>query len=167
MNAQSKALSVEDIEIKFKENKTTVATYAHGPYHAKILRNWVQKDKGGLYTQQNGKISNPSGVPRMINSFLVFFPADSYAFFALAKWVEKQIKRYVPSMSSRRVAESDILPGILIYPIQVQKSQSLSRKRIPETPATTTRENASTPSVGAREKMVFWERWSLNTRANT
>ncbi|KMP06770.1 hypothetical protein CISG_06233 [Coccidioides immitis RMSCC 3703] len=89
---QDKTPSVEDAEIKFKEGDKTATNYAYGPYYAKLLRNWVQKDKGGFYTQRN---------------------ADSYAFFALAKYVEKQINRYphLPTPGSKKVESEPQIAG--------------------------------------------------------
>ncbi|EEP77720.1 predicted protein [Uncinocarpus reesii 1704] len=92
MNPQSEAPTVEDVQIEFKEDGKKVMNYAHGPYYAKLLRNWVHKDKGGLYTQRN---------------------ADSYAFFALAKWIEKHIQRYpdLPTPGSKKPESEPLISG--------------------------------------------------------
>ncbi|KAN0085517.1 hypothetical protein V8E54_001984 [Elaphomyces granulatus] len=73
MNTPGKSPKVEDLTIKFKKRGLTHKDTAYGPYNAKVLRNYRRRGMGGFCTQRK---------------------ADTYAFFALAKYVEKQIGRY-------------------------------------------------------------------------
>lgn len=74
---------VSDLEVYYTDRGTTDWHPAYGPYNARVLRNWVDPDPqyAGYYTQRN---------------------ADSYAFFALAKYVEKEIGQYPSAPSPGR-----------------------------------------------------------------
>ena len=74
MNAPEKSPLVDDAVYDLKGSKgSDVRWEAYGPLGVKTLANYDgQVDKGGYYTQRN---------------------ADSYAWFAMAKWAEKKIGR--------------------------------------------------------------------------
>lgn len=71
MNAPDKNPYVDDLRIDIRGRGTSehknLASY--GPERIKYLANYQRVDKGGFYTQRN---------------------ADSYAWFAMANWIEKQ-----------------------------------------------------------------------------
>jgi len=71
----AKSPYVSDLEIFITEQKHDDWQDAYGPRNARILRNYVDSNPkySGYYTQRN---------------------ADNYAFFALAKYVEKQTGQY-------------------------------------------------------------------------
>lgn len=79
MNAgpEDKGLSpyVSDLEIEYEEKNKAEWHDAYGPFNARVLTNWVDDDPqwSGYFTQRN---------------------ADNYAWFALAKYVEKEIGEY-------------------------------------------------------------------------
>lgn len=74
MNAPDKSPLVDDAIYVLRGGKGTAGKYgAYGPLGVKTLANYAGKvDLAGYYTQRN---------------------ADSYAWFAMAKWAEKQIGR--------------------------------------------------------------------------
>jgi hypothetical protein len=76
----AKSPYVSDLEVEYKVKGEKEWHDAYGPYNAKILRNWVDEDPqwSGYFTQRN---------------------ADNYAFFALAKFVEKETGKYPGSPS--------------------------------------------------------------------
>lgn len=74
MNAPDDSPIVEDVRFERKGPKDTdIKEMAYGPFGAKTLANYEgQVDKGGYYTQRN---------------------ADSFAWFAMAKWAESKINQ--------------------------------------------------------------------------
>lgn len=85
--AEDKGLSpfVSDLEVNYKLERDEEGEWfgAYGPYNARILRNWVEKDPqdSGYFTQRN---------------------ADNYAWFAVANYVENLIGKYPKSPSPGR-----------------------------------------------------------------
>ncbi|KAL8790632.1 MAG: hypothetical protein Q9213_000480 [Squamulea squamosa] len=73
VNAPGKSPYISDTQFRYKDKGETFDVEGYGPYNAKILRNYIKKGRVGYYTQRN---------------------ADSYAWFALAKYVQGQIKKY-------------------------------------------------------------------------
>ncbi|KAL9618507.1 MAG: hypothetical protein Q9160_006763 [Pyrenula sp. 1 TL-2023] len=73
MNAPEESPYVDDLQIRYKEQGIADWHFAYGPYNAKLTRNWIGD---GFYTQRN---------------------ADTYAWFALAKYVQGQIGRKRPT----------------------------------------------------------------------
>ncbi|KAH8731837.1 hypothetical protein GQ44DRAFT_766889 [Phaeosphaeriaceae sp. PMI808] len=72
MNAPAKSPFIEDAEIYYKESGCNVYTGAYGPYNVKVLRNY----RGDAwYPGQN---------------------ADTFAWYAMALWAEKEIGHYPP-----------------------------------------------------------------------
>ncbi|KAI9892736.1 MAG: hypothetical protein M1814_001156 [Vezdaea aestivalis] len=104
MNTPGKGPNVDDYTIKYKEKGRNVEEVAYGVYNAKILRNYMPQGKSGYYPQRNGKGSR----------FIKFHPlkiftyqtilADNYAFFAMAKYAEKQLGMYpnLPNPGSKK-----------------------------------------------------------------
>jgi hypothetical protein len=74
---------VSDLEVNYPTSGKNEWHACYGPYNAKVLRNWVPEDAqySGYFTQRN---------------------ADNYAYFALAKYVQKQIGKYPSSPSPGR-----------------------------------------------------------------
>jgi hypothetical protein len=80
---KAKSPYVSDLEVSYKIKEATDWHGCYGVYNCKVLRNWVDPDPqySGYFTQRN---------------------ADSYAYFALAKYVEGQIGKYPGSPSPGR-----------------------------------------------------------------
>ncbi|KAL9585289.1 MAG: hypothetical protein Q9212_001613 [Teloschistes hypoglaucus] len=80
----SKSPEVFDAQFRYKTGKQTYTAQAYGPFWAKTLRNYNPKPKKyiGYYTQRN---------------------ADTYAWVALAKYVQKAIGRYPPNPNPGRL----------------------------------------------------------------
>ena len=74
---------MSDLEVPYKIKGKTDWHDCYGAYNTKVLRNWVGPDPrySGYFTRRN---------------------ADNYAYFALAKYVEKQIGKYPSSPSPGR-----------------------------------------------------------------
>ncbi|CAI0654848.1 unnamed protein product [Colletotrichum noveboracense] len=79
METPKKADYVRDLKMSIKN--VAVDPFAYGPYYARILRNWNKNP--GYYTQKN---------------------ADTYAWYAVAIWVQKLINTYpnLPAAGSKR-----------------------------------------------------------------
>ncbi|KAL9622664.1 MAG: hypothetical protein Q9160_002974 [Pyrenula sp. 1 TL-2023] len=75
MEAPKKVPHTMDLNIQYNAAGGKVDQVAYGPDHVKILANYEAPGKGGFYTQRN---------------------ADSFAWFAMAKQIEKEIGRYPP-----------------------------------------------------------------------
>lgn len=73
MDTPSSAPHVDDLRVYYGRGKNRRADWAYGPRVVKILARYMKKDKGGLFTQRN---------------------ENSFAWFAIAKYVEKEIGRY-------------------------------------------------------------------------
>ncbi|KAL9106051.1 MAG: hypothetical protein Q9227_008894 [Pyrenula ochraceoflavens] len=73
MDEPGSAPFVDDLKISYGKGKQQRKDVCYGPDNIKILANYEAKNKGGYYTQRN---------------------ADSFAWFAMAKQVEKQIGSY-------------------------------------------------------------------------
>ncbi|KAI9658022.1 MAG: hypothetical protein M1821_002682 [Bathelium mastoideum] len=97
MNAPASSPYVDDLHIRYKLGKSFINKVAYGPEYIKMLANWQRAGRGGFYTQRNG-ILNPLNY--IFKSDLA--AADSYAWFAVAKYVESQIGRYPSEPSVKR-----------------------------------------------------------------
>ena len=82
-DAKAKSPYVSDLEIKYSIAGKQAWHQVYGVYNAKVLRNYVDPDPkySGYYTQRN---------------------ADTYAYFALANYVQGQIGKYPSSPSPGR-----------------------------------------------------------------
>lgn len=73
MNAPKESPYVDDVKIAYGSGKGAKNVASYGPENIKILANYEAVGKGGFYTQRN---------------------ADSYAWFAMAKYIENEVGNY-------------------------------------------------------------------------
>lgn len=84
----SKSPEVFDAQFKYGGS----IAEAYGPYYAKMLRNYIPREKKyiGYYTQRNGEEPKSWDIFILLIALIV---ADTYAWTALAKYVEKLNRR--------------------------------------------------------------------------
>jgi hypothetical protein len=93
---KDKSPYVTDLKFKLKVGGLKQEFEAYGPFNAKIVRNYVTKKAAdsAYYSQRNGEcylLLESSSLFVLLTVIL----ADNYAYFALAKYVQKIIGRYV------------------------------------------------------------------------
>ena len=117
MNAPGKSPYVSDLEILVNNRGQREWEEAYGPYNARILRNYLDQDPqySAYYTQRN---------------------ADSYAWFAMAKYVEGQIGEY-PSAPSpgKKKSQAEPRDAVSHGPPQLGETGPTSQSSINDTAA--------------------------------
>ena len=84
---------VDDLSYEYKQGTDTIKSEGYGPKDVRILANYKKMGKGGFYTQRNGQSAY---IPLVLRVSLLILPtADTYAWFAIAKYIQKQIGLYV------------------------------------------------------------------------
>ncbi|KAI9674471.1 MAG: hypothetical protein M1817_001809 [Caeruleum heppii] len=73
MDAPAKNPYISDLSFSYRDRNGVQKVEGYGPYNCKVLRNYIKAGKAGYYTQRN---------------------AETFAYFATAKYVQKEIGRY-------------------------------------------------------------------------
>ena len=94
VNAPDKSPYVDDVKIRWKEGKKNYNLATYGPERIKMLANYEAIKKGGFYTQRNGtSLLHSYHLLRCYEELrLTLSIADSYTWFAMATYIEQEVK---------------------------------------------------------------------------
>lgn len=94
MSAPDKSPYVDDVRMGWKEEENRFSLVTYGPERIKMLANYEAVKKGGFFTQRNGTslLCSCHLMWCYEELRLTVSIADSYAWFAMAKYTEQEVK---------------------------------------------------------------------------